>query len=275
MLERVASTQAVLVAPQRNGRNGRRAAAENGHSQAVPLPASISARRVNIPPEGTTEIDDDARTLGRLITRETDRLSRLLSEFLDFARVRVTRTAPVDVAALARGAASLAAAHPDAREGLRLDCVIPEGPVVISGDDDLLHRAVFNLVLNAVQAAPAHGSVRIEVMRLNHDQLPTGVWAEPFEEGAVCVRVSDDGPGIAAEIRDRLFEPFTTTKPGGSGLGLSIVHRAIEAHRGLVLVDSGAETPGTRVTVLLPVSGQSDGSTVPVTVTPGGSVAIS
>jgi PAS domain S-box-containing protein len=202
---------------------------------------------------GTTTADEDVRTLGGLIVRETDRLSRLLSEFLDFARVRVTRTSPVNLSMLARGAASLAAAHPDVKEGLRVNCVTPEGPVVIDGDEDLLHRAVFNLALNAVQAAPAGGEVRIEVQPLAPDQLPTGVSADAFEAGAVAVRVIDDGPGIAPDVRDRLFEPFITTKPGGSGLGLSVVHRAIEAHRGLVLVDSGGETPGTRVTVLLPL----------------------
>jgi two-component system sensor histidine kinase PilS (NtrC family) len=62
--------------------------------------------------------------------------------------------------------------------------------------------------------------------------------------------VSDVGAGIPVEIRDRLFDPFFTTKPGGSGLGLAVVHRAIEAHRGLVFVDSSPA--GTRFTVLLP-----------------------
>ena len=69
-------------------------------------------------------------------------------------------------------------------------------------------------------------------------------------DGAVALRVTDNGPGIPAEIRDRVFDPFFTTKPGGTGLGLPIVHRAIEAHRGVMLVDSGAG--GTSFTVLLP-----------------------
>ena len=60
----------------------------------------------------------------------------------------------------------------------------------------------------------------------------------------------DEGPGIPAQVRDRLFEPFTTTKTGGSGLGLAIAHRAIEAHRGVMLVDTNER--GTRFTVLLP-----------------------
>jgi len=197
--------------------------------------------------------DDDARTLGALIVRESDRLSRLLTEFLDFARVRVTRVSAVDVCAVARGAANLAAAHPDAKEGLRVQCLTPDTAVTIDGDEDLLHRAVFNLALNAVQAAPAGGQVRLEVSHIPPDQLPSGV---TYERGAVSLRVSDDGPGIAPEVRDRLFEPFITTKGGGSGLGLPIVHRAIEAHRGVVLVDSSGDR-GTRFTVLLPYD-QSD-----------------
>jgi two-component system sensor histidine kinase PilS (NtrC family) len=207
-------------------------------------------------PNGAIEsmgAEDDTRTLGKLIVRETDRLSRLLSEFLDFARVRVTRTSPVDVSVLVRGAASLVAAHPDVKEGLQVHCVTPEIPVVIDGDEDLLHRAVFNLALNAVQAAPQGGEVSIEVQTLMADEVPTGVNDAAFEAGAIAVRVSDDGPGIPAEIRDRLFEPFATTKPGGTGLGLSVVYRAIEAHRGLVLVDSGGDFTGTRITVLIPL----------------------
>jgi two-component system sensor histidine kinase PilS (NtrC family) len=97
------------------------------------------------------------------------------------------------------------------------------------------------------------GYVQLEVSHIPSDQLPSGV---TFERGAVSLRVTDDGPGIAPEIRDRLFEPFITTKGGGSGLGLPIVHRAIEAHRGVVLVDS-APGRGTRFTVLLPYD-QSD-----------------
>ena len=66
----------------------------------------------------------------------------------------------------------------------------------------------------------------------------------------VAVRITDSGPGIPPDIRDRVFDPFFTTKAGGTGLGLPIVHRAIEAHRGLVFVDSNGA--GTRFTIVLP-----------------------
>jgi two-component system sensor histidine kinase PilS (NtrC family) len=189
----------------------------------------------------------DEQTLAGLIVRESDRLSRLLSEFLDFARVRVTRIRPVDLTAVARDATGLAAAHPDRQPRVAVAATVPEVPVIIEGDEDLLHRAVFNLALNAVQASPSSGQVSVELAPLTSSDAPAGL---SFDRGGVALRVSDEGPGIPEEIRDRLFDPFFTTKPGGSGLGLSVVHRAIEAHKGFVLVDS--DTRGTRVTVLLP-----------------------
>jgi two-component system sensor histidine kinase PilS (NtrC family) len=199
----------------------------------------------------------DERTLADLIVRESDRLSRLLSEFLDFARVRVAKVGPVNLSAVARGAASLVAAHPDRPNDVEVVCDGANDGYVVEGDEDLLHRAVFNLALNAVQASPHGGRVRVELAPLSMDQVPAGV---SFDLGGVALRVSDDGPGIPAEIRDRLFDPFFTTKPGGSGLGLSIVHRAIEAHSGFVFVDS--DDRGTRVTVLLPSHQSENGELV-------------
>jgi two-component system sensor histidine kinase PilS (NtrC family) len=198
---------------------------------------------------GSPRATRDEQTLTRLIVRESDRLSRLLGEFLDFARTRVTKLAAVDLSEVARGATNLAAAHPSRAEGVHVECVVPATPVHVEGDEDLLHRAVFNLALNAVQAVPAGGRVRVEVMTTLDEPPPTGL---RFERGVVALRVTDNGPGIDAGIRDRLFQPFATTKPGGSGLGLSLAHRAIEAHRGSVLVDSDAT--GTRFTVLLPLA---------------------
>jgi two-component system sensor histidine kinase PilS (NtrC family) len=192
--------------------------------------------------------NEDERTLSALVMRESDRLARLLSEFLDFARVRVTRTSPVNVSDIARNAAALAESHPDGREGVRVRCA-PAGSadMVVDGDEDLLHRAIFNLALNAVQASPPGAEVLVEIAPLAAEQMPVGT---PFETGGIAVRISDQGPGIPAEIRDRLFDPFFTTRPGGSGLGLAVVHRAIEAHRGLVFHESPGQ--GTRFTVMLP-----------------------
>ena len=190
---------------------------------------------------------DDERTLGNLIVRESDRLSRLLSEFLDFARVRVTRRDTVDLAAVVKGAAALAGSHPAAAGNVALEVQVGTAALIIQGDEDLLHRAVFNLVLNAIQASRPGTAVRLVAAEAKREQLPTGV---PFPLGAISIQIIDSGLGIPLPVQNRLFEPFTTTKPGGSGLGLAIAHRAIEAHKGVVLVDTNER--GTRFTVLLP-----------------------
>ena len=196
----------------------------------------------------------DERTLGDLIVRESDRLARLLSEFLDFARVQAARRERLDLRALVRGAISLAGSHPARSDDVEILLDLPDDPLEVDGDEDLLHRAVFNLVLNALQASPNAGAVRVAVRRVPLLDLPTGL---PFRAAAASIEVRDEGVGIAPEIQDRLFEPFATTKPGGSGLGLAVVHRAIEAHQGVILVDS--DTQGTRFTVLLPIAAEPAG----------------
>jgi len=199
---------------------------------------------------------EDERTLGNLVLRESDRLSRLLTEFLDFARVRVTKVEPVDLAQIAKGASALALAHPGRSAGVTLDVRVPAEPMRFDGDEDLLHRALFNLVLNAMQAAPEGSVVRVTARPVDQAQLPQGV---PFERGGFEIVVADDGPGISPDVRERLFEPFTTTKPGGTGLGLAVTHRAIESHRGYILVDT--DEHGTRFTVLLPRTHRPSGGT--------------
>jgi two-component system sensor histidine kinase PilS (NtrC family) len=190
---------------------------------------------------------DDEKTLTHLVMRESDRLSRLLTEFLDFARVRVARREQIDLAELAVGAVRLALSHPDRPDGVNVACTASPGEFIVEGDDDLLHRAVFNLLLNAIQVSPASGEVRVEVTDARPDQLDFGA---TFADGGIALSVVDSGAGIPPEIRDRLFDPFFTTKPDGSGLGLAVVHRAIDAHRGLVFLDTGPA--GTRFTIVLP-----------------------
>jgi PAS domain S-box-containing protein len=191
----------------------------------------------------------DEKTLSSLIVRESDRLSRLLTEFLDFSRVRVSRVQQVDIGRLVQGAATLASAHPSRAAGVRVAITGNAGAVgCVAGDDDVLHRAVFNLVLNAVQSSPPGGEVRVDVSSLEGDEAPPGV---RLPGGGVSILVADDGPGIPPEAREKMFDPFFTTRPGGSGLGLAVVHRAVESHAGCVFVDSEVGS-GTRVTVLLP-----------------------
>jgi two-component system sensor histidine kinase PilS (NtrC family) len=214
------------------------------HEIKNPL-ASIRSACEQLSMATTTSADD--KVLTNLVMRESDRLSRLLTEFLDFARVRVSRRTPIDLARVGAGAVNLALAHPDRPDGVTVSCSAEEGVWFVEGDDDLLHRAAFNLLLNAMQASPAGGEVTLVVGAARPDQLDVG---STFTHGGVALSVTDAGPGIPAEIRDRLFDPFFTTKVGGSGLGLAVVQRAIDAHRGLVFLDTGAG--GTCFTIVLP-----------------------
>ncbi len=191
--------------------------------------------------------NEDERTLSALVQRESDRLSRLLSEFLDFARPSVSRVDDLGIAALVRNATDVARTQSD--EAIKFKIVLPRRELVVRGDEDMLHRAIVNLLLNAVQASPHAGEVRIEAGELAAHQLPDG---EHFRDGAVAVRVIDQGAGIPRELRERLFDPFVTSKPGGSGLGLAVVHRSVEAHGGFVHVD--ASKRGSRFTIVLPKS---------------------
>ncbi len=188
--------------------------------------------------------DEDEQVLARLIVRESDRLSRILTEFLDFARVRAHEYATVDLHELASASARLMREHPDCRD--EVEIAVRGERLLVDGDDDLLHRVVSNLVLNAAQAARGPTRILVEVGPARNGEAPAKLGP------AARLRVRDDGPGIPAEIRDRLFEPFVTGRPGGTGLGLAVVQRAVEAHRGIILVDS-APGRGTTFTVYFPV----------------------
>jgi two-component system sensor histidine kinase PilS (NtrC family) len=189
----------------------------------------------------------DERVLSGLIVRESDRLAALLTEFLDFSRVRVTQSVRLDLVAVAEHGIHLTRQHPDCSPDAKIALDAAERPVLVEGDEDLLHRVVFNLVLNAVQVAPASANVRVRVAAASPGDLPRGV---AMDSPRLLV-VSDTGPGVASELLPRLFEPFVTARVGGTGLGLAIVQRAVQAHRGLVLCDS-VPGHGTTFSVFLP-----------------------
>jgi signal transduction histidine kinase len=168
----------------------------------------------------------------------------LLGEFLDFSRVRAGQFRTVNLLTVVNDAVRLVREHPDAVRGTEIKVKGPS--TLVQADEDLLHRVVWNLLLNAVQALKGKGSVTAAIDLPPAADLPNG---QEFGQ-AVRLRISDNGPGIEPELKERLFEPFVSGRPGGSGLGLAIVQRAVEAHRGFVLVDS-APGQGTTFTILL------------------------
>lgn len=199
----------------------------------------------------TPREDEDEQFLVQLVVRESDRLSRLLTEFLDFSRVQVANRESIDLDAVAAKAADVVRKHPDCPASAVIEVTAEKA--VLDGDEDLLHRVAVNLILNAVQATDGEARVTVEVRDAEASDLPPGV----LLGHAVLLRVSDNGPGIPQELRERLFEPFVSGRVGGSGLGLAIVQRAVEAHRGVILVES-EQGEGTVFSVLLPKSGTTE-----------------
>ena len=228
------------------------AVAELSSSLAHEIKNPLASIRSSVEQLGRAKrADPDEKFLTSLIVRESDRLSRLLSEFLDFSRVRVTECRPLDLRAVAGAAIRMVREHPDCPGDAVID--LAGGPTPMEGDEDLLHRVVSNLVLNAVQAAGKGARVSVRTGRPAAHELPGGAGIE----NPVSLAVSDNGPGIPESLRGRLFEPFVTGRTGGTGLGLAIVQRAVEAHRGLVLVDSTAGK-GTTFTVYFPAAGRKE-----------------
>ncbi len=159
--------------------------------------------------------------------------------------MRATQFVPLDLHAVVVAVVRLVRAHPDCRPDAAI--TVEGGATMLEGDEDLLHRVVANLVLNAAQSARGPIRITVSVAAVQGSEIPHGTNLDQ----AVRLQVRDTGPGIPEEIRDRLFQPFVSGRTGGSGLGLAIVQRAVEAHRGLVLVDSGPGS-GTAFTIFLP-----------------------
>ncbi len=189
---------------------------------------------------------EDRGVLERLVLKESDRLSRLLTEFLEYSVLRIGAREEIDLCGLVRGCVLLVGQHPDV-EPVHVVARLPEGPVPLIGDADLLHRALFNLVLNGAQSAGPGGRVVVSLSDERDRPHPRGTNIEH----PVRLVVEDTGPGIDAETRSRVFDPFFTTKEGGSGLGLAVVHRAVEAHAGATFVESSPEG-GARFVIFLP-----------------------
>lgn len=172
-----------------------------------------------------------------LVQAELGRLSRLVGEFLQFARPTGLVRSKVDVAALAQSVVDLEA--PAAMEkGAEILPRLPAGPAFVEGDSEKLTQVVLNLLRNAVEASQRGGRVELGV---------------EVDSDGLFICVSDEGEGIPEPDLPRIFEPFYSTKPGGTGLGMSIVHSLVTLHGGDITVNSRHEQ-GTRVVVSLPAT---------------------
>ena len=174
--------------------------------------------------------------------KEARRLNRILSDFLIFARPREPKRLVGDIREIVDHVAALIREDPgwahDVELSVRVDPAVPLFPF----DADQITQVVWNIALNGVEAMDGSGRLSI---------------AASLSEAQVGIAISDTGRGMPAEERRRVFEPFYSRKPAGTGLGLTIARRIVAAHGGRIEIES---TPGRGAcfTILLPLGGQDD-----------------
>jgi two-component system sensor kinase FixL len=207
-------------------------AAVIAHEVKNPLTAVRGAVQVigsRLPP-GSKDFPITKEIVARL-----DGLNGLIQDLLLFARTPYPHPSPVELASILRIVADLLSADP-AFAAVQVEITGSAPP--LSADADLLKIVFQNLIINAAHAMDSQGSVRVSVVD---------------EHDGVVVTISDEGPGIAPEIRERLFQPFQTTKARGTGLGLATAKRLVEAHAGTIAIDC-PPAGGTTVTIRLPMT---------------------
>src|SRR6185503_7440717 len=168
--------------------------------------------------------------------RESDRLNKIVADYLNYARPRPAELTEIDVRALVRDTLKLLKNSSEITDGHALKENLPSEPAMVKGDAEQLKQVCWNIARNAIKAMPDGGEFNITVTRT--------------DENRVHMTFVDDGCGMTPEQVERLFEPFTSTT-GGTGLGLSIVYQIIRDHNGTINVRS-REGEGTVITVELP-----------------------
>jgi len=191
--------------------------------------------------EDFTEDDPKRRYTGTIL-RTMDQLNALVEDLLDFSHPTMTQLEPHDVRDLVRESVQFCAFEHRGRAVALHEDYAAE-PIYVRADREALARAVVNIVRNAFQAAPDNGTVAVSVRRAPE---------KPGAPERVLIAIANSGSHVGPEDRDKLFTPFFTTKPQGTGLGLPIAHQIVTAHSGQIEVES-APGSGTTFNIILPV----------------------
>jgi signal transduction histidine kinase len=211
---------------------------------AAALQLSVLERRLQRLPEGTQGPLLEPLTL---VKDEIRRLDHILEDFLQFARPREFVPRPVTLGPVVARVLDLLEGEAE-RRGVSLVRELELGGALppVAGDEERLRQVLVNLTLNALEATPEGGTIRVACFgEAAADASRSGA------PGRIGVAIEDSGPGVPAAVRDRLFEPFFTTKAKGSGLGLSIVHAIVAQHGGTISIEEG-DGGGARFVLWLP-----------------------
>ena len=211
-----------------------RVAAGIAHEIRNPLAAMRGAIQVL---RSEMQADPAQAELMEIVLRESDRLNRIITDFLTYARPRKFSFVETDLREPLRETFALLRHSPEVADGHLLEEDLPEEPVVALADAEGVKQVFWNLARNALKAMPGGGRLRAEMRRAR--------------EGSIRITFEDTGRGMSPAQVERLFEPFSSSTTGGTGLGLSIVYQIIRDHGGTINVSS-REGHGTRITIELP-----------------------
>jgi len=171
-------------------------------------------------------LSEEDKKLTKIILREIDRLNRLITEVLDFAKPEHPPVDVVDLGSLLQDCYQQVLMSKEVQgQTIQWNLESPVG-YKIRGHSDKLKQAFLNMLINAAQAVSGKPGAQ--------------VWIKVWQDSGVHFSLKDNGVGMKSETLKRLFEPFHTTKPKGTGLGLAITHKILEAHGAQVSVKSEA-----------------------------------
>ena len=247
LAERLAETNRRLEQAQDEARRSERLAAlgqlSAGLAHEIRNPLGVIKGSAEMLTQKLQASDELARELAGYISTEVNRLSALVTEFLDFARPLHAQPHPADLTALLDRVLQIVAGRFNG-EPVRIERHYASGLPAVPLDESLCEQAFLNLVQNAYEAmqnADHPGTLCVEVRPATKD-----------DRKGVELRLSDTGPGVPEELREEIFNPFVTTKKTGVGLGLSIVSKIVDGHHGSIHVEN-APGGGAVFTIFFPL----------------------
>jgi two-component system, NtrC family, sensor histidine kinase HydH len=245
LAERLAETNRRLEQAQAEARRSERLAAlgqlSAGLAHEIRNPLGVIKGSAEMLTQKLQASDELARELAGYISTEVNRLSALVTEFLDFARPLHAQPQPADLVALLDRVVQIVADRFVGKQVVRIERDYATGLPLVPLDESLCEQAFLNLVQNAYEAMETGGTLRIEVQPATQND----------REG-VQLRLADTGPGVPEELREEIFNPFVTTKKTGVGLGLSIVSKIVDGHHGSIHVENSPEG-GAVFTIFFPL----------------------
>jgi two-component system, NtrC family, sensor histidine kinase PilS len=188
------------------------------------------------------DLKEDNRHLMNIVVKETDRLNTIITEFLEYARPKATLIDKIELLPLLDETILLLKNSRDFNESIKISGDV-DPHIIIKGDSQRLRQVFWNLLINACQAMPNGGAITIAAQTISSEDT----------EAQMCeISISDTGQGIVPEYLNKIFEPFYTTKTGGTGLGLAVAYRIVEDHGGTIIVQSDPEK-GAQFKIRLPL----------------------